>query len=114
MYVEDGDSSFLHRRSDSKLELFCGPETPVRRLLDIWPPFPLVVSFGHLNLKKQRPSENDNLIAALEHRDRVCKITIDDPPGSLWDQIVTVMKEPFPELRFLWFLSMGKALPLQV
>jgi F-box-like len=29
------------------LQLFCTEKSPVRKLLDVWPPFPLVIQFSH-------------------------------------------------------------------
>jgi F-box-like len=82
-----------------KLEIICKSTTPVRKLLDIWPKFPLQVTrYGSWSF-----GEIDNLVAALEHRDRVqtveIYIDINDSPAfvdSLWKQ--TAMQEPFPEL----------------
>ena len=45
-------------------------------MLDIWPPLPIEV----LNFDTYRP---DNIIAALEHNDRVCRITL-VPDDDLW------------------------------
>jgi hypothetical protein len=92
-----------------ELQLVCTPITPVRKLLDIWPTFPLVVEN-----KRSSVDKFDNLIAALEHSDRVQKITIRDPPtrGGLWERIATVMEEPFPELTSLCLESSSRVLPL--
>jgi F-box-like len=82
-----------------KLQLFCTPNKPVRKLLDIWPTFPLVV-WHH-----EMPSKDkfDNIIAALEHRDRIQEISIGDPltQYGLWERIATLMEKPFPELTSL-------------
>jgi hypothetical protein len=62
--------------------------------------------------------EIDNLVAALEHRDRVqsvdITIDIDDSPAldSLWKQTAMAMQEPFPELTSLDLTSWNDALPL--
>jgi hypothetical protein len=49
------------------LQLFCTTETPVRDALDVWPPLPLLIHGS------DSPSLGvDNVIAALEHSDRVC------------------------------------------
>jgi hypothetical protein len=45
--------------------------------------------------------DGDNIIAALEHPDRVCKIDISDPTSSLLERLATVMQEPFPVLKYL-------------
>jgi F-box-like len=94
-----------------ELQLFCTPKVPVRKLLDIWPTFPLVVEND-----SEWSSEDkfDNFIAALEHRDRVQKITIRDPltRDGLWERIATVMQEPYPELTSLSLESFSGVLPL--
>jgi hypothetical protein len=43
----------------------------------------------------------DNVVAALEHCDRVRHIDISSPADFLWEEIITATEEPFPELRFL-------------
>jgi hypothetical protein len=93
-----------------ELQLFCTPKVPVRKLLDIWPTFPLVVE---VDSEWPREAKIDNLIAALEHRDRVQKITISDPltRDGLWERIATVMQEPFPELNYLSLESFSGVLP---
>jgi hypothetical protein len=40
----------------------------------------------------------DNIIAALEQRDRVCQITLDDIPAHKMDLFVSAMLGPFPAL----------------
>jgi hypothetical protein len=74
---------------------------PVRRLLNVWPAFPLHIYFDSMLLK---PEDNlDNLIAALEHPDRVSEVDISFPPDSLLDQVLAVMQEPFPAMTRLSF-----------
>jgi F-box-like len=55
-----------------ELRLVCTPESPVRKLLDIWPPLPLTVCLKSYTRKDQA----DDLIAALERHDRVHSIHI--------------------------------------
>jgi hypothetical protein len=92
-----------------KLKLVCTSKTPVRKLLDIWPAFPLAVY-----VDGNEEDEFDDLFAALEHRDRVKKIEIGDPltRDGLWERMATVMEEPFPELTYLWLGSPSGVLPL--
>ena len=54
-----------------KLRLLCTTRTPARDALDIWPPFPLLIYD-----RDNEPGEMDNIIAALEHNDRVCQIIL--------------------------------------
>ena len=52
------------------LQLLCTPKTPARDIPDIWPPLPFIV---HGILDDKLPGV-DNMIAALEHNDRVLQI----------------------------------------
>ena len=80
------------------LRLICTDKTPARNALDIWPPLPLIIIFGYFNYVNN--TRLDNLIAALEHNDRVCRIEF----NSSWSrplQAVTesaAMQKPFPQL----------------
>ena len=102
------------RRLD--LRLFCKAGTPVRDTLDVWPPLPIAVrSSGH------RRWGMDNIIAALEHNDRISVIDFmdfpefnqfefpnahdfDDPdfllavPTSQSNDVLAAMERPFPAL----------------
>ena len=54
------------------LQLICTFNTPTRDMLGVWPPLPLIIrSFQHYH----EPNV-DNIVAALEHRNRVCQIYI--------------------------------------
>jgi hypothetical protein len=59
------------------LRLYCNVGTPVRDTLDVWPPLPIALcSRGHTQWGM------DNIIAALEHNDRISHIDfMDFPPG---------------------------------
>jgi F-box-like len=94
------------------LHLLCTATSPVRELLDVWPPFPLVIRFDYdwsylifLNDSEDSEGEDltDNLIAALERHDRVREIQLHivNPPNHLCERIVTAMEESFPALRSL-------------
>src|SRR5260221_6125018 len=51
------------------LKLLCDNNTPARDSLDIWPPLPIVISY-----KPHYMNGDQNVIAALEHQDRIIKI----------------------------------------
>ncbi|KAH9952592.1 hypothetical protein BGW80DRAFT_1567992 [Lactifluus volemus] len=99
------------------LQLFCTEESRVRKLLDIWPPYPLVIRFNYdytdlpVVCEWDEPEDcfdpTDNLVAALERRDRVREIQVymAKAPDHLCEQIVTAMEKPFPALRSLSFQS---------
>src|SRR5260221_11214065 len=76
------------RRLD--LRLVCTRTTPVSRLLDIWPPFPIVV---YIPPPFHLVDENgvENIIAALECRDRISDIHILDILGPELEKLVTLL-----------------------
>ena len=96
-------------RSPRRLELRlrCTAKTPVRDTLDIWPPIPLVVH------DIAGPTENrDNVVAALERRDRVDEIHLSLANGSSLERVLAAMQEPFPELTFLRLSSNEELVPI--
>jgi hypothetical protein len=76
------------------LRIACTIETPVREKLDIWPPLPIVI-LG--DFSRDRPTDHDNIKAALEHHNRVCQIKLS---FVVWLPIYLVpsLEEPFPIL----------------
>ena len=82
------------------LTLLCTSGTPTASSLDIWPPFPIAVHFvpsGDL-----RDILDINLVAALEHRDRVTEIRFDylrEPNLKLFT--FRLMLSPFSALTHL-------------
>jgi hypothetical protein len=96
------------------LQLFCTETSPVRKLLDVWPPYPLVIrfkvdySYFIVNLEPGIDSTvTDNLIGALERRDRVreIRVHITNPQNRLCERIIAAMEKPFPALRSFYFKS---------
>jgi hypothetical protein len=75
------------------LQLFCTGKKPVRKILDIWPPFPIIISGYYRKITGE-----DNIVAALEHNDRVCRIHLQEVQSSLWEGILAATQEPFPAL----------------
>ena len=78
------------------LQFLCGATTPVKEILDAWPPMQIVVN-------DYRPTRlgGDNIIAALEHSDRVIDISLSYLTSSLLGRLAIVMQEPFPVLTHL-------------
>jgi hypothetical protein len=95
------------------LVLVCTPGTPVRKLLDIWPALPLVIHI-HTTRRKLRPPKErlKDLIAALEHRDRVRQVKIVNSNSSPFGPITTEMQEPLPALTSLELSSKDDVLPI--
>ena len=84
------------------LRLECTIETRAREMLDVWPAFPIVIT--KCTGPGSEPMEDvDNIIAALEQRDRVRQITLEDMPGSNMDTLVPEMLGPFPMLQGITF-----------
>src|SRR6266478_4013772 len=79
------------------LRLLCTGDKPVRKMLDIWPPLPIVIwgRFEHTKMGE------DNIVTALTHNVRICQITLNPVPSSLWEKALAAMQEPFPALTHL-------------
>ena len=88
------------------LQLFCTQTRPVRKMLDIWPALPIVISgngyptFGA-----------DNITAALERNDRVCVINLWGDPTSLLLRSAAAIENPFPALLSMELRSTDKWVP---
>jgi len=84
------------RRLD--LRLLCTTKTPVRARLAIWPAFPIAIT-GRVD-PTSLAVVTDNIMAALEHKDRVCRIDLKHIPNSLLEEIAAVLdsEEPFSAL----------------
>ncbi|KAI0246421.1 hypothetical protein BJV78DRAFT_1364858 [Lactifluus subvellereus] len=86
----------LHLRFTSK--------TPVREMLNVWPPLPIEID-------SDAPDDMDNVIATLEYRDRVRKIWILHLTTEQLEQLAPMMQGPFPALTSLQ-LSTGETAPV--
>jgi hypothetical protein len=80
------------------LGLFCSKRRPVRAMLDIWPALPMVI---HDDWTRMRDVGPDNVVAALEHPDRVCSINLTGVPSPVAEAVTAAMQVPFPELTYL-------------
>ena len=85
------------RRLD--LYLICKHGTPVRKNLDLWPAFPIIIDYfnDYDGTSEISPNEDDNIIAALEHPDRVRCLKL-PVTSSLLRKVATLAQEPFPTL----------------
>jgi hypothetical protein len=92
------------------LRLLCTYSTPVRETLGAWPTLPIIIR------KSVDPTSllagADNILAALEHHDRVCHIDLWGVPSSLLERLATVTKEPFPALTYLELWSNDESVPV--
>ncbi|KAH9166918.1 hypothetical protein EDB89DRAFT_180083 [Lactarius sanguifluus] len=82
------------------LELLCTYGTPVRKNLRHLPPLPIVIHFPDFS----KDSDEDNILAALEHPDRVRSVRL-YVSCSLLEKMAAVMQGPFPALTYLWLKS---------
>ena len=83
------------------LRLVCSAKTPARDTLDVWPAFPLSIECG------EKAENVNNIIAVLEHSDRVYYINLDFKGLDL-DKLSAAMQVPFPELTYLRLFSNGE------
>ena len=93
-----------HRLS---LHIYCTARTPVKEMLDIWPPFPIIINGSYCPL-----SSVDNIVAALRRNDRVCEVMFGRTSSSLWQNVLEAMQVPFPELTRLHFESKDETVPV--
>jgi hypothetical protein len=91
------------RRLD--LRLFCKPETPVRETLYVWPVLPIVIWTDGM-------WDADNIIAALEHNDRICRLELHEGLSSEFEKVIAAMQQPFPALTHLWLWPYHETAPV--
>jgi len=82
------------------LQLVQTEKRAMKKTLEVWPPLPIVID-GDFYSKSGR----DNLMATLEHNDRVCEIKLWFISHLLWERVLAAMQVPFPRLTHLdfWF-----------
>lgn len=87
------------------LQIYCTYGTPVRKILGIWPDFPITIDY---NLRCGiLLNDEDNVMAALKHLDRVCDVRV-VVIGSQLGMIAALMQEPYPLLRRLCISPQSK------
>jgi len=84
------------RRLD--LHVTCSRKTHTRTSLDIWPPFPIMISSIWYYSWYKDDDDDENIIAALEHRDRIDEILFRSVPSRALERFITVMQEPLVAL----------------
>ncbi|KAH9974188.1 hypothetical protein BJV74DRAFT_888991 [Russula compacta] len=98
-----GSSHRLH------LTLVYNPKRPVGEMLGIWPAFPFIILyhensspfFTNLTDETYRVQRIDNIIAALEHHERIRRIALSDVPNWYMEKLAAGMCRPFPMLTSL-------------
>jgi hypothetical protein len=79
----------------------------VKEMLDTWPPLPIVVSNYCIEMLGV-----DNIIAALEHNDRICEVDLENISSSQFEKVLAVMQQPFPALTCLKLRSHDEEVPI--
>ncbi|KAI0288904.1 hypothetical protein BC826DRAFT_1035438 [Russula brevipes] len=97
------------RRLDLRLQ--CTLTTPARKMLDIWPAFPIIIE-DSTNDDISRVKGADNIVAALGHPDRVRRIELRYIPDSVLGRFAAAMKDPFPKLTHLGLNTYSKTAPV--
>ena len=89
------------------LRLYCSASTPVRQTLDVWPPLPIVIK-----VFSKETWDGGNIVAALEHNDRICHLVIFDIPSSETGTALAALQRPFPALTYLQLAFRNEAAPV--
>ena len=87
--------------------LVCDGRTPVRRLLDIWPLWPITIHYSPNDEEGQ-----ENIIAALERHDRIFWIAFNELTNPVFEKFSAVMQESFPTLKGLHLQSSDANAPV--
>ena len=84
------------------LQLCVRGKTHGREMLDIWPALPIVIDPENRRWTRI-PKITENVIAALEHRDRVYRISLSHfpVPSRKLERFLDMMQYPFPALTHL-------------
>ena len=78
------------------LRLRCSARTSMREMLDVWPPLPIAI-LGEYDEKWALA----NILAALEHNDRICQLELFHVPSLQMERIFAAMQQPFLALACL-------------
>ena len=85
------------------LKLYCGVTTPVRERLHVWPPLPIVIS-----VYKPKKWVEDNIVAALEHNDRISEVLLSPIPSLDFQKVLVAMQKTFPAMTRLELTLFGR------
>jgi hypothetical protein len=61
-------------------------------MLEVWPPLPIVIEHSYAKW------DDDNIIAALEHNNRICYLVLWYTSNSQFEKVLAAMQRPFPAL----------------
>jgi hypothetical protein len=84
------------------LRLVCTSRTSARDMLDAWPALPLRIEDSDFITEGV-----DNIVATLEHSDRMVEISLQNVGGSALEKVLAAMHVPFPKLTRLELYTNG-------
>jgi len=79
------------------LRLICTEKSPATEMIGAWPALPIVIKDGG---DPTRQSAGD-IIAALKHSSRVCEVSLPHLTSTVWERVVELTQEPFPQMTSL-------------
>jgi hypothetical protein len=91
------------------LRLHCTVNTPVREMLDVWPLLPMTIWGDSHEMWGM-----DNIVAALEHNDRIRELALFDIPSSELEKVLAAMQRPFPALTDLQLEPIDETAPVDL
>ena len=91
------------------LHLHCTARNPVREKLAVWPDLPILI--GHYDPPTCEITV-DSILAAFEHKDRVCGIVFRHISNALWENVSAAMQVSLPALTRLDLVSKDEAMPV--
>jgi hypothetical protein len=101
MFAEDGEISYYLR-----LCLYCTKGTPIADMLAHSPPLPLVIEYDYYEDFDIAAEDEEGLILALEHRDRILRIRLRTMVDtSNLQMYIMAIDEEFPILEYLIIVS---------
>ena len=89
------------------IRLHCKPGTPIRTHLSCWPEFPITIQH---DVKGLALSDEDDVLAALQHPNRICSLDLTVTSTQL-EKLLTAMQQPYPALEMLG-LTFGRDAPV--
>jgi len=79
------------------LRLVCTGKSPATGMIGAWPALPIVIKDDG---DPTNQSAGD-IIAALKHSSRVCEVSLPHLTSTVWEKVVELTQEPFPQLTSL-------------
>jgi len=77
-----------------KVQIDCRSPMAIEMALDVWPALPISIC----SMLEDDDPDRDDIIAALEHRERITEVDLSGLSGPQLEVCVTLMQENFPIL----------------